>query len=244
MNSCIRRPISKQAGRYLREKVNSGIKIYILFACIVLVFTAAPSSPSDHTPEYLEPVRPYCGILGGYTNLVFRALIGDRYPEAWMIARPSFQPEYAVLLRKGDLKDSTGVHYDVEYAVAEQEVWHWKDAGDGTKTLDPRENVVVSRQVARLPDELATSVLDTWKAVILKTRYVEKDWIGLDGVTYEFYSSPDFYGQTWSPDSGIPKMMVDCGELLIEYAKGSDSDRPKITDQIRELIAEMEKAIE
>jgi hypothetical protein len=244
MNSRIYRLIPRQTGGYHRGKVSLGVMTSVLFACMVLISIAAPSSSAGRGPNHLVPIPAYNYCCYGYEDIVRKTLIKDRFPEAWMMVLPSFTPEYAVVLRKVEPEDSTGVYYELEYAAAEQQIYNLMDVRDGIMDLDPRKDVKVNRQVTRLPNDLAANLVDTWKAIILQTKYAE-DWPGgLDGEIYEFYVYCSYFGETWSPDSGIPKMMVDCGHLLIDYVKGSDSDRPKIEDRLRRSIAEIEKALD
>ncbi len=194
--------------------------------------------------NHLEPVPAYDHSRTDYEQTVFKALIDDNWPDAWMIVRPSFRPEYAVVLRKVSEESGDSVRYELEYAEADQQIWNWREAGDGTQVIDLRKDVAVTRQTASLPTGCAERLMETWHGVLLQTTYAAKDWVGLDGIMYEFYVRPDIFGQTWSPKSGMPRMMVDCGELLIAYVAGDDESREITLRMIVDLLTKLRDEID
>lgn len=242
--------ISSVSGRCTQnEALNTRIarsKVSIVIVGVLLALSSIVVA--GDRPNHLVPIDAYDLYGKGYAELVFRTLVKDRYPKIWMIVRPSFGREYAVILKRVEPKDSSSIYYELEYARAEKKIWYRKDIGDGTKILDLRKDVDVERHVIRLQDNVAKNLVESWEAVLRKTRYAENDVLRIDGVGYEFYARSnhsflDLFGQTWSPKSGIPKMMVDCGDLLIEIVKSSASDRESLIVKTMELTKELREAV-
>lgn len=174
-------------------------------------------------PNHLEPIAAY--DPDGYDQAVFNALIGKQRPVLWMVCKPRFRPEYAVILRTEPLNptaqspslwDQTR-KWTLEVATATQPIWHWKDYSldyHGPLELDLRRNVKVDRKMLEIDRSFAQEIGKAWEGVIRKTRYAEKRWRGFDGVTYQFYYDYGYFGETWSPDTGVPAALVDLAEHL------------------------------
>lgn len=220
--------------------------VHVLVAAVGFLLVAASFLVAGDRPNHLEPIQAYNHLqfLDEYYHLVFSTLVKDYRPSIWMVVEPSFRPEYAMILREVVSEDSTETFFELEYAVATEPIWNYDEHEDGTLEPDPRRNANVERKTARLDQEVARDVIGSWEIVLKQTRYAEKDWGGCDGVTYKFYASPDIFGQTWSPDSGVPKMIVECGELLVRYATSGDSEQNDLLDQISKLSAELRKAVD
>ncbi len=202
-----------------------------------------PDAKAQYTPESMAPIKPYDHSGAGYHEVVFKTLIKDPWPSLWMMVRPSFRVEYAVILRKIE-DNGYRFHYELEYAVAEEHIWNWTDINDSVSILDLRENVGVARKTAIIPNEIAERILNIWSEVLKKkTRYSEKELLLADGVVYEFYIRPYYFAGTWSPEAGLPKIMVDCGELLIQYVTAEEDDRDGILGQIDELLKSIRSEI-
>lgn len=77
--------------------------------------------------------------------------------------------------------------------------------------------------------QLAMSIEKAWSAVLLKTRYPEAPYLGLDGFQVEFSvfvrRMGTLYGQLWSPSRGLPKELMEVGLLLAKYVEASDQER-------------------
>jgi hypothetical protein len=62
------------------------------------VLSFSGTSFAQHSsPNHLVPIPAY--DQDGYDQAVFHALIGGGLPKLWMVCKPSFSPEYAVILR-------------------------------------------------------------------------------------------------------------------------------------------------
>lgn len=204
-----------------------------------LLLTLSSNANSAESPNHLQPVVPYNHGGDNYYRIVFNTLIKDVLPEAWMLVRPSFRPEYAVILRKASANDTNITEYALEYAVVEKPIWNWKDVGGGQYALDLQDDVKVERQTVRFPETEAEELISVWQAVVKQTKYADKVWVGRDGVSYDFYVQPALFGGTWSPESGAPLLMVNCGELLIQYVMVGDAVREEVLKQVVELSAKL-----
>lgn len=218
-----------------------GVKSKAITTLAVVLLIAATCALAGDTPNHLEPIKPhaYTQFLNEYYELVFTKLVGDCSPSIWMIVEPSFSPEYALILRKVLSDDSTESYFQLEYSAVNEPIWNYDKNEDGTLELSPKRDAIVERKTARLDQKIARDVIDTWEIVLKQTRYAEKEWIGLDGVTYKFFAHPEFFGQTWSPESGTPKMMVECGELLIRFVTSDLADQRDLLGRISELTAKL-----
>lgn len=100
--------------------------------------------------------------------------------------------------------------------------------------------VHVTRTDREISLVFAVAIQRAWGKMLLQTRYPSHASDGLDGVRYEFSvwirGMGDLYGQTWSPETGLPAEMVSLGEALSAFATN-----PKSTEQ--NLIARL-KAFE
>jgi predicted SnoaL-like aldol condensation-catalyzing enzyme len=64
-----------------------------------------------------------------------------------------------------------------------------------------------------------------WLSVLKLTRYPNERSLGLDGTTFQFYCDYDYFGETWSPDSGLPAMLVDLGHKLCKIAQADEKNK-------------------
>jgi len=218
-------------------------KFMISFLTLVLV--SAHAAVACDWPNHLEPITPYDVYGTGYEQCVYETLVWDCSPEAWMIARPSFRSEYAIVLRKTPTGDSSEPHYTLEYAIAQQPIWNDRKAEGGQLEVDLRRNVTVDRQIVNQDPATTEKLLSTWRAVIEQTAYGDNECMGLDGETYDFYVHFDLFGGTWSPKTEVPRLMVESGQLLIEYVTATKvEEREKITDRLRRLLDKLSDEVE
>ncbi|NNG15308.1 MAG: hypothetical protein HKM89_02425, partial [Gemmatimonadales bacterium] len=111
------------------------------------------SQPQTHI-DHLKPIPAYGEF--GYGEAVFRALIKERLPELWMIVRPSFSPEYTVVL--GRIWHNGGIRrelagYQLRWAKAKEALWNWKTLSDGTMELDLRRHPELHEKSTDFPVE-------------------------------------------------------------------------------------------
>lgn len=221
------------------------MKSFVLLLLIAL-FTA-PVVIAGEPPNHLEPTVPYgwTGDLAEYGRIVHKRLIGDREALLWMLVHPAFTPQYSVMMDLAATHgDSIGTYCRLRTFAFNENIWYWKEReGEKQSEFALDSSVVVERRTASLPAEIGSSILELWERVLKGTRYPEEPTIGLDGVTYQFCAT-GMYGKTWSPKSGVPKLMVDCGELMIEYVKAEEKKREECLQRLNELLKQLQKELE
>ena len=194
-------------------------------------------------PNHLEPITPHYMFgseLETYAGTVFNSLVDNvRRMDLAMIAKPAFTSEYAVILRDLTPSDSSTGQYQLEYAIADPMIWGLLSQQSDSDTIEWRDKIVVKRQSATIPDSLCDLIYRAWETALLACRYAPKDWVGLDGETYEFFVWPRektglLSGQTWSPEKGVPKQMVELAELMKEYVTCAVPERTKVSERIAE----------
>jgi len=96
--------------------------------------------------------------------------------------------------------------------------------------IHPTEDVIT--QAVTVDISQFKHVITAWKKALNNTRYSPNKNLGLDGVTYQFYAHYNFFGETWSPNKGIPFKLVKLGKILEELVSiGDDDERIKIIHQ-------------
>ncbi len=207
-------------------------------------------APSN--PNHLEPMPAY--DPDGYDQAVFRSLVGDDLGELWMIVKPSFNPEYAVIVRheieyaKSDDPFDRRIESEkwvVERAEAKKQIWQWKDIGGGRSVLDIKVTKDVIRSRVEITKEFASQMFSAWQSVLRSTRYPDEDYRGLDGATFQFYCHHNLFGEVWTPRTGLPRMLTDLGFQLAEVATATDEGRPdsiaKCVEIAKKITAENQK---
>jgi len=197
--------------------------------------TGEPAVEMPRNPNHLEPIPAY--DPDGYNQAVFKSLIGEDAGELWMISKPSFSTEYAVILRHVviyvnpddvvDRKVETE-KWMVEYVEPKKQIWRWKEIEGGKSVLDIHVTKEVTRRQVEVSKEFSSTMSDAWTSVLRKTRYADTGYQGFDGATFQFYCHYHLFGEIWSPNSGLPAMLTELGEKLAEVAKAEVQDRSKL----------------
>jgi hypothetical protein len=203
-------------------------------------------------PNHLEPIPPYDsldvdGTTLGYRQVVFTSRIGKGWlPPLWMIERPSFSREYAVVVWCSSEHDPNDTHpreverkqWVVEYVVPKERIWRFRTVGRGRVlpairptrdaerprvpiTPDIRPTKDVERHRVPITEDFAKALQEAWLSTLQLTRYAENGRHGLDGTTLEFCCG-DLFGQTWSPETGLPAMLADLGRKLATLAQSNE----------------------
>ena len=93
--------------------------------------------------------------------------------------------------------------------------------------------------------DFAIAVQRAWATMLLKSRYPEKAFRGLDGWEVEFSvwvaGAGDIYGFAWSPEKGLPKELMDLGVSLGDYCKAPESERLGRHDKLVRRLQEFEQ---
>ena len=96
--------------------------------------------------------------------------------------------------------------------------------------FENKDKININKVTTAIPKSAVIEIKKAWSHVLEQTRYDENPVFGFDGTTYDFFIHDSdrgrmFLGSTWSPESGSPKMLVQLGELLVEYAKRDPIER-------------------
>ena len=170
-------------------------------------------SDSDH----LEPANSVFTILdyqfeyySQVRNILFKDL--DDNPEFRFLVMPSFSPENVLNI---GLNHETKKYY-ISYHIGDKSIWYSEN----------KEKIKVIKRKKEISKESVELIKELYKIAISKTKYVEKDYIGFDGVTY--YFSINDHGQktgiTWSPTEGtIMAELVLIGNEFIKMTEETDS---------------------
>ena len=211
----------------------------------------APAVEMPRNPNHLEPIPAY--DPDGYDQAVFQSLIGEDAAELWMVGKASFSPEYAVIIRreltfaKSDDISNRKIESEkwiVEYVEAKKQIWQMKDIGGGRSMLDIRVTKDVMRHRAEVSEEFSALMVGAWRSVLRKTRYAETDYQGLDGATFQFYCHYHFFGEIWSPDSGLPNLLTELGHKLADVAKAEVQERPELVAECTILAKKIKLEIQ
>jgi hypothetical protein len=161
-----------------------------------------------------------------------------------MLGKPSFEPEYAVILRhelnyaKSDDPFDRKIESEkwvVEGVESKKQIWRWKETEGGGSVLDIQVTKDVIRHQTEVTKEFASQMFLAWESVLRRTRYPDEDYRGQDGATFQFYCYNNFFGEVWTPRKGLPSMLTDLGHRLADVAKATDEGRPKLLAECVEI---------
>jgi hypothetical protein len=187
-------------------------------------------------PNHLEPIAPYHSFTDtGYHQAVFTSLIGKHLTCLWMIERPSFAKEYAVILwndneydpndtRPAERPEAKRRRWYIEQVAPKEKIWRWKTIDNVHFELDIKPTEDVERHRVYITEDLAKALQEAWLRTLQLTRYGENRTVGLDGTTLEFCSD-GLFGQTWSPTTGLPAMLAGLGRKLSAVALSDEKNR-------------------
>ncbi len=231
--------------------MNSPRKKLILMSGLLLC-TLIQKLPAN--PNHLEPITPYnyYGYEGAH-QVVFNALIGDVFPQrlsvVWMLEWPCFDQASAVVLRHEVQYDPNDTRpYGKKKVIHEEwlledavlKTWRTKTLDDGRKVFDIQPAQDVETHRTAVTKDFAAAVKDGWLSVLELTRYPDVDFLGLDGTTFHFYCD-GLFGQTWSPDTGLPARLVDLAHKLRAIARADDKTQGPLLAEAEKLATKIAK---
>ena len=211
-----------------------------------LVMSGAATSIALADTSILTPLAPFgADSPGGYDTVVFETLIGHNYTDGWMLVKPSFRPEYAVLINRklDNVKAGTTVDvipFQAEVVTVKDMIWNFIQVSPTKWSLAIRKEVPVERTRVNLSNADAESFLDAWFSGLRCVRYQDDSSQGNDGVTIDFHSK-ERYGSTWSPNDGVALLMMNSGHCLKRYVTSTELLRPGIMDECRKLNSILSK---
>lgn len=146
----------------------------------------------------------------GYKQKVIQSLIGERKPTLWMIVHRVLKPEYAIILTYDKKKNE----WIIEKATARENIWRWKETGNGQFAPDIKVTEDVERRSLIIRNENLSNIEKAWTKALRTTRYTSSPGKGFVGTTYQFYARNKLFGETWSTSSGTSYALVKLGKLL------------------------------
>jgi hypothetical protein len=241
------------------ERAGKGaMKTHHAIIALLIVF-AQSASAQDH----LIPDRGFF-VRTDHYRLKVRDVLARAFEEdvtSKGIVLPSFEPEYAVGLRKTRegveafvLKASSSI-WDVEFlkSIEEGRVSLMDENGKRIpperleqndyyqelkkSTLSDHRKIKTDRKARPIPASLAAKIHGIWNEMLLAVKRPPKtSGVDLDGVTYCFSAAVPGKGQlngmVWSPSSDSKTgHLVALTEALAEYASGK-ADLARLTEQV------------
>jgi len=205
-------------------------------------------------PNHLEPIPPYHPIDSGYGQTVFTSLIGQAWASTWMIERPSFSREYAVILygrheydpngtRSAERREAVRTRWVIEHVAPRKMIWGSKPFGDLGSGFDVQPTPDVEKHHAYITKDLAEVVQEAWWGTLALTRYAEQSPRRPDGTTLQFYCGGRF-GETRSPGSGLPAQLAELGRKLGAIALSEERNRESLLKEADTLARQIAKDAE
>lgn len=193
---------------------NNAILISV-FSLILLIAPSAPGGTTTH-PKYLAPVNPNDRA---YEQAIEKLLDG-RQGRGTMIytESPYAEGDFVISVWGKDRSDR-----DVDHPLNNFLTLIKVSPGK------PGEAIRKAEIETPIDAHLATSIEKAWANVLLKTRYPQGPYLGLDGWQAEFSvfvrRMGTLYGQLWSPSEGLTKELMDVGFALSKYVEASAEER-------------------
>jgi hypothetical protein len=209
----------------------------VALAALVLSFARPAAS------EGLEPEE---GVFAGYAPptpyelLVRQALLGDdRYRLCQMVYLPSFRQESAVYIAHEKGKAFVVVSRTLKKQLWSQMLGEMEKASPTKNSISldsiyqsaalHKIRAAVDTRTATLDAEVATSVAETCRDVLLRVSYPKESTAGLDGTTYHaghWIPGAFLSGKTWSPTKGTAAAEFVAMEMALQaYADSTTKER-------------------
>ena len=195
--------------------------------------------------EHLEPAKDftqYAGVLKEYYDNVFTLLYSgfSEKPYARYTSMPSFSAEYAFSVEKIEEKN-----YIISNKLSES-FWYAGFDKNGKTVPKQRNKVKVSTIKTEISNDLYLKIGELFELLANQTKVYEKDWVGLDGVTYYFATTDKKgeikIGETWSPnEKSLLGRLVKICDNLYSVGIGNNIDQTRILKEITMLINDLTK---
>lgn len=224
----------------------------LIIASSILAFMLVQGVQAN--PNHLEPIPPYDLMGIGYNQAVFTSLIGKGSASLWMIERPPFSRECAVILRceieydpndtpQAPVRKVKRTQWFVEHVAPKEMIWRWKPMEDRHNALDIRPTEDVERHHTYITEDFAKALQEAWLSTLELTRYAEHGLPTPDGTTLQFYCG-GLFGQTRSPNAGLPAMLADLGRKLRSLALAGEKGREPLLAEADTLARKIAKEAE
>ncbi len=210
--------------------------------CGWALLTAAPLQASEESTDATPHLVPMPPFVEEYDRVVFDLLIGARESEFWMLVKPSFSPEYSLVISK---KKSGGAgqvrEYEVRWSQPVKSIWQLgRFSSPGSVRATPRISVKIDQRKVSIPADLVDDYFaPLWRFNLNAVRTPESGYsLGLDGTTYGFFARPNQYGEIWQPRRGAPRKLAELGECLIVFVRATEAERGGRLANCTELASE------
>lgn len=234
INACnLSRPGSRHdqtVSRYVTTPMlkNGAILIWV-FSLILLVPLSALGGGTTH-PEFLVPVNPNDRAY----EQAIEKLLGGRQGRGTMIytGSPDAEGDFVISAWGRDRSDR-----DVDHPLNNFLTLIKVSPGK------PGEAIRKAEIEIPIDPQLAMSIEKAWTAILIKTRYPEGPYLGLDGWQVEFSvfvrRMGTLYGQVWSPSKGVTKELMDVGFALSKYVEASDQERVLMRNKLMQRLDDL-----
>lgn len=190
---------------------------------VTLPFICNTQAQSDGDgEEYLMPIKP----VRPYEESAER-LLRNRWGHGTMIYRDVMNQTFAVSVWGSDKKPKTLTYLNL------------KSEGETAKLKDEVD--------VPIDDEFAGAIYDSWRAMLLKTRYPDKLLASNHGWDVEFSAWIQFAGAVYgqgAPVKGFAKELMDFGFELKDYCAASEAKRKAKRDSLIPRLKEFATKVE
>lgn len=203
-------------------------------------------------PNHLEPIPIWDDF--GYCQAVFKSFIGEVPASLWMIERPGFSREYAVILRReveydpndtrpAPVRRVVGEQWFVVHVTPKEKIWQLKRIDKTHMDLDIRPTENVEIHCTPVTKDFAQAMEEAWWSVLQLTRTPKGYYRGPDGTTLQFCCGC-LSGEIWTPRSGLPAMLADLGRKLGAVALSDEKNRTSLFAEAESLARKIAKDAE
>jgi hypothetical protein len=175
--------------------------------------------PED-TPFQENPIGPAYFLR--VAELLLRGSPGLRHPVVTVVCLPYFEVEWALRIAGSDR-----IGFLAALTEPAERIW----CHQASSTIPVRQTQ------SPIDRDLAVSISQVWKRMLLRTKHAEHASVGLDGVSYHFvYWGSDtgkIGGCTWSPNQEtVPGRLVALSEALRAYVKAQSGPDDRLRQSI------------
>lgn len=223
--------------------------------------------PNQSVPRYVITPTPLknCAILMSVLSLILLSPLsaaggGTTHPKYFVPVNPNDRAYEQAIEKLLDGRQGRGtmIHTESTYAEGDFVISAW-GKGRSDRDIDhPLNNFLTLIKVSPgklgeairkaeieipIDTELAASIEKAWRAILLKTRYPDASYLGLDGYQVEFSvfvrGLGTLYGQLWSPSKGLTRELVDLGFALSKYVEASEQERVQMRKELMRRLDDL-----
>ena len=188
---------------------------------LVLLLTVASSTTAVRSQEllsvpYENPNFAYYDqalfdiLLSYYSEQHERRIVYDIY----FLCTPSFSPEYSLAIRSVNRGDS------LIFTRATKNIWY---ALADSRERKPNRKIATERYALPITKETSALIKNTFRSAIMTSSHFADNRMGLDGVTYEFYTN-GIRAKVWLPEEGSrTRRLTDMTHSLCKAVESGDT---------------------